>query len=229
MFFRNKTASFNDLSFAKDYHCHLLPGVDDGVDEMKASVQILQHMNEMGVHDVVLTPHINPEIYPGNTEQSLRERFGWFMSELPNSVSESMHITLGGEYMLVGGFEQRNPKDLLQMDSGKVLVEMSYYYISPVIEKAIFNLMMAGITPVIAHPERYVYLADSLSTLDRYHDMGATFQLNLFSLSGIYGPGSIRILEYLKQKGWYSYMGSDTHSIHHFDSMTKMKFPKRYL
>ncbi|MDO4949744.1 MAG: hypothetical protein Q4E55_06210, partial [Bacteroidales bacterium] len=121
------------------------------------------------------------------------------------------------------------PEELLQMEPGKVLIEMSYYYISPIIEKAIFNLMMAGITPIIAHPERYVYLADSLSSFDRYHDMGATFQLNLLSLSGVYGPASMRILDYIKRKGWYSYLGSDAHSLHHFESITSMRFPKRYL
>ncbi|MDO4949745.1 MAG: capsular biosynthesis protein, partial [Bacteroidales bacterium] len=107
IFFHNKRACFADLSFVKDCHCHLLPGVDDGADEMNASVQILQRMIDVGVGEVVLTPHINPEIYPNNTEQFLRKRFNRFISELPASVSGLVRISLGGEYMLVDGFEQR--------------------------------------------------------------------------------------------------------------------------
>ncbi len=229
IFFREKEACFTNLSFSKDYHCHLLPGVDDGVDDMNVSVQILQRMKDVGITDVVLTPHMNPEIYPSNTEGFIRGRFQKFLSELPSTLSHALQISLAGEYMVVDGFEHRNPEELLQIESGKVLIEMSYYYGSRTMEETIFNLMMAGIQPVIAHPERYLYLADELSVFDRYHDMGATFQLNLLSLSGAYGPASVRILSYIKQKGWYSYRGSDTHTLHHFNTISNMSFPQKLL
>lgn len=229
MLFFNKKHSFEELNFRKDCHCHLLPGVDDGIKTLDDSVKVLESMIESGIQDVVLTPHIYKELFPNNTEASLRVNFENFMNFLPISLKGKIRISLGGEYMVEEGFEHRNPKDFLQFEPGKVLIEMSYFYISHNIEESIFAVSMAGLTPVIAHPERYLYLSRSLETFERYHDMGAEFQLNLLSLSGCYGPESVRILDYLLKKGHYSYMGTDTHSVSHFNNITEIKFSEKLL
>lgn len=227
--FRKKTALFPDLNLTSDWHCHVLAGVDDGVRQLNDSISILKSMKESGIRKIMLTPHLNPEIFPDNTEESLKARFAEFMDSLPDDVKEGLDIRLAAEYMVVDGFEKRNPSDLLQVDTNRVLIEMSYYYPSRNMEDAIFNLTSEGITPVIAHPERYLYHAGTLNVFDRYHDLGAEFQCNLLSLKGVYGPASIKILEYIMNKGWYSYTGSDTHTVNHFESIKRMEFLKEYV
>jgi len=227
-FLRKKPATFGSLELTSDWHCHVLAGVDDGVGEIEESISILKSMKESGMTKVVLTPHLNPEIFPDNTEDSLRERFQWFVNALPADVRSGLELTLAAEYMVTEGFDQRNPDELLQIDNDKVLIEMSYYFPSQNMENAIFNLTSAGITPVIAHPERYLYYANSLPVFERYHDMGAQFQCNLLSLKGVYGPASIKILEYIMKNGWYAYMGSDTHASRHFESIRGMEFNSAY-
>jgi len=106
---------------------------------------------------------------------------------------------------------------------------MSYMYESKNMSQAIFNIVMAGLTPVIAHPERYLYLATNVTQFDIWHDMGARFQLNLLSLRGTYGPASIRIMEHLLRHNLYDMAGTDTHTVDHFHSIAAMKYPKRYL
>ena len=226
--FRKKPACFSDLKLTSDWHCHVLAGVDDGVKEIAESVSILQSMKESGMRKVMLTPHMNPEIFPDNTEDSLKARFAGFMESLPDDLKSGLDISLAAEYMVIDGFDSRNPSELLQVDKGKVLIEMSYYYPSQNMEDSIFNLTSAGITPVIAHPERYLYLADNLKVFERYHDMGAEFQCNLLSLKGVYGPASVKILEFIMGKGWYAYTGSDTHTKNHFASIRRMEFNKDY-
>jgi len=217
-------SSFRQLEFTSDCHCHLLPGVDDGVKNFEESVAALRRMKEMGISSVVLTPHVNPDVFPDNNETYLRSRFESFLASLPSELCSSVNLTLGAEYMIVQDFENRDLSELLQFKPGKVLVEMSYLYASPNIEQVLFAFSMAGITPVLAHPERYVYLARSLETFERYRDMGAEFQMNLLSLGGVYGPESMKILRYLQNKDWYSYRGTDAHSLATLEQIFGMNY-----
>ncbi len=227
--FKKKTAGFSQLEVKTDWHCHLLPGVDDGVQDISDSVQILRAMKASGITTVVHTPHFNPEIFVSNTEERIREAFARYLEALPSDCLDGMDIRLAGEYMVVDGFEERNMSELLQIEPGKVMIEMSYMYPSATIEQTLFNIGMAGLTPVIAHPERYLYYSGNMDTFERFADMGAQFQLNLLSLSGCYGPASVRILEYLLGRGMYSYVGTDTHTPHHFRNIAELEFPIKYL
>jgi len=220
-FFTKKT-SFASLNLTRDNHCHLLPGVDDGVQTFDDSVRILGMMEACGFRNVTLTPHINPEIFQSNTEDYLRRRYDEFISKLPETP---IRLKLGAEYMVIDGFENRNPLELIQFEDGKVLIEMSYLFPSKNIEDSIFNLTLAGLKPVIAHPERYLYFAGNLKKFEKYHDMGADFQLNLLSLTGAYGRESVRIMKYILKNGWYTYFGSDTHTVQHFDNVSHIVFP----
>ena len=56
-----------------DWHCHILPGVDDGVQTMEEALEILAKYDELGVKEVWLTPHIMEDI--PNATQHLKERF----------------------------------------------------------------------------------------------------------------------------------------------------------
>jgi len=227
--FKAKKGSFSQLGFTSDCHCHILPGVDDGSPGQNESEEMLRAMSALGISSVTLTPHLNPDIYPSNTEPFIRERYQQFIDSLPSDISSSMEVSLGAEYMVTGDFDSRDFSELIQFRPGKVLIEMSYLYVSPNIEQTLFELSMADITPVIAHPERYLYLAGKLHTFERYHDMGAEFQMNLLSLSGVYGPDSLRILKFIQKNGWYSYMGSDAHSTGTVRNISGMKFDRNIL
>lgn len=71
-----------------DWHCHLLPGVDDGVQTMEESLQILSLYEQLGVKDVWLTPHIMEDM--PNTTSVLKARF----EELKLFIKETSHCIL---------------------------------------------------------------------------------------------------------------------------------------
>lgn len=219
-----KKAGFDALEFAHDYHCHVLPGVDDGSKSVEESLGILREMVAMGFKSVVLTPHLNPDVYPLSNESIIRLRYEDFIKSLPSDITSAIEISLGAEYMVTQGFEDRDSAELLQFIPGKVLIEMSYMYPSKNMEQTIFNLGMAGLKPVIAHPERYLYYAHNVSVFERLHDMGAEYQMNAFSLCGAYGRESMTILDYILGKGWYSYISTDTHSVAHLKRLQDMSF-----
>ena len=84
-----------------DCHSHLLPGVDDGVQSMEESLQILREMEQQGIRRVWLTPHIMEDI--PNETLALQRKF-W---ELLQQYRGAVELKLAAEYMLDNLFEER--------------------------------------------------------------------------------------------------------------------------
>lgn len=208
----------------KDIHCHLLPGVDDGFQHASDSLNALSRMAESGCRELVFTPHLNPDVYPGVAESRHREVYEGFREQIPAELGVT--TSLAAEYMVVNGFEDRvssRADELLTYSDGSILVEMSYYYRSKNLEQVLFELNMAGLNPILAHPERYLYMADSLSDFDRIVEMGCRLQMNIMSLTGTYGRQSLCILDYLLKRDMYSFIATDLHSLNQLDRILAYK------
>ena len=195
-----------------DIHNHLLPGVDDGFQHPSHALAAIRRMAEAGCRELVFTPHLNPDVDPHMTEARLREAYGTFAPQIP--AEWGMATSLAAEYMVVKDFEQRaDDSSLLTYPDGSILIEMSYFFGSENLEETVFALNMAGRKPILAHPERYLYLADSLKTFNQLRDMGCRMQLNCMSLTGVYGPASLKILNYLLDNAMYSFIATDLHTM----------------
>ena len=165
-----------------DCHSHLLPGVDDGVQSMEESLQILREMEQQGIRRVWLTPHIMEDI--PNETLALQRKF-W---ELLQQYRGAVELKLAAEYMLDNLFEERLEKeDLLLLEEGKrfLLVETSYFNPPMDLLSVLQRIQKKGYYPLLAHPERYEYMQkEDYNTLKEEH---ISFQLNLPSLAGMYG------------------------------------------
>ena len=189
-----------------DYHSHILPGVDDGVQTMDEALEIIRLYEELGVKAVWLTPHIMEDI--PNTTAHLRDRF----AELQAAYTGGVQLHLAAENMLDNLFGERLEKnDLLPLgeNSDHLLVETSYFSPPMGLSNILFRIKAKGYYPVLAHPERYVYMSES--DYRQLIDMGVKFQLNLFSLSGAYGARIRKKAEWLMKNGFYDLLGSDVH------------------
>ena len=196
----------------RDIHNHLLPGVDDGFQNAESSLKAISRMASCGCREIVFTPHMNPDVYPEESEAHFREVYASFVPQIPPELGIRTH--LAAEYMVVNGFEERaeHPEELLTFPDGGILVEMSYFFRSGNLEQTLFELNMAGLNPILAHPERYLYMAGSLRDFEKFQDTGCRFQMNFASVSGKYGPESIKILSHLLDEGMYSFVATDLHS-----------------
>ena len=191
-----------------DCHSHILPGVDDGVRHLEESLQILGRYEEMGFKAVWFTPHIM-EDFP-NTTSDLRSRF----EELKEAYHGSLELHLGAENMIDNLFEKRlEDNDFLPMGprADHLLVETSYFTPPYGFHSTLEKVMSLGYYPVLAHPERYVYMGPK--DYDRLKEMKIQFQLNVFSLAGYYGSPVRKVAETLLKKGYYDYAGTDIHSV----------------
>ena len=188
-----------------DCHCHLLPGVDDGVQEMDETMQILEVWASLGVKEVWLTPHIMEDI--PNEPEELRKRF----ETLTGTSTGTIELHLAAEHMMDGPFSKRLEKgDIMPFDNEKLLVETSYYTPPMNMGAIIERIKEKGYEPLLAHPERYQYMDDS--DYKMWKQRGVLLQLNLPSLVGAYGPMVQRKAEWLLKEGMYDYSGTDTHS-----------------
>lgn len=201
-----------------DWHCHILPGVDDGVQSMEESLQILAEYERLGVKEVWLTPHIMEDI--PNTTENLRERF----AGLKTAYQGSVLLNLASENMLDNLFEERLEKnDLLPIgkDGKHLLVETSYFNPPMGLNNILLRIKAKGYYPILAHPERYLYMNEN----DYLHlrSMNIHFQLNQFSLFGLYGKDVQKRSKALQKLKTYDYIGSDLHAMKVLNNILQFK------
>ena len=195
---------FNGLT---DWHCHLLPGVDDGVQTMKESLEIIRMYEQLGVKSVWLTPHIMEDI--PNTTTYLRERF----AELQAAYSGTVELHLAAENMLDNLFKERlEENDVLPLgeNSDHLLVETSYFNPPMNMSGTLERIKAMGYYPILAHPERYLYMGEN--DYRQLKEAGVKFQLNISSLLGMYGRHIQTKAAQLLKRGMYDLTGSDLHS-----------------
>ena len=205
-----------------DFHCHILPGVDDGVQTFEDSARILSVYSELGVRKVFLTPHIMEDV--PNRPDGLKARFQELKDFLEKGGVKAPELELASENMMDNLFAERlASRELLTLGGEHLLVETSYYNPPLNLQETLFQVKSAGYRPVLAHPERYIYMEDR-----DYADLkkkNFLFQLNLSSLSGFYGSTAQKKAEILLKKGYYDFAGTDLHRYSMLSSYRKVKLP----
>ena len=213
--------------FAKftEHHCHILPGVDDGIKTMEDALTLLAFYEKCGIRQIWLTPHIMEDV--PNETRHLQQKY----DELKANYKGNIKLHLAAENMLDNLFEERlSKKDLLPLGSNKdyLLVETSYFNPPMDMHAILESIRSNGYHPILAHPERYMYM--DLKEYKRLKDAGILFQLNLPSLAGMYGKTVQKKAEQLLKLGYYNLSGTDTHRIAQFEHLAKIaKFKQEHL
>jgi protein-tyrosine phosphatase len=209
-----------DFSILKaDMHSHLLPGIDDGAPDLETSLKLVRGMRDLGYTKLITTPHIMWDMYR-NTPAIIVEK----LELLRNAVKENgidVEIHAAAEYFLDDHVEQLLKKNdpLLTISKKMVLAEFSLAYPSHGLKDILFEMQMQGYQPVIAHPERYIYLEKTRDFYDELKDIGCLFQLNILSLTSHYGRSVNELATYLIKKGYYDLVGTDLHHARHLDGL----------
>jgi tyrosine-protein phosphatase YwqE len=221
LFFRNKKSKEPvDYSFiGVDMHSHLLPGIDDGSPDLSTSLDLIRGMQSLGYSKLITTPHILSGMYPNTREGILAK-----LDELKQVMGEagiSIELHAAAEYYLddhVAALLKQN-EPLLTIQENWVLCEFSLAFPSHGLKEIMFELQMQGYQPVIAHPERYIYLQQSKDFYDELKATGCLFQLNILALAGHYGKSVQELAQYLIRKGYYDLLGTDLHHFRHLEAL----------
>jgi protein-tyrosine phosphatase len=208
-----------DLSFiGVDMHSHILPGLDDGSKTLEDSVKYVKELHQLGYRKLICTPHIISDIYP-NTPATIQPAYDLLVAQLA-AEQIPVEIQFGAEYMVNSDFEAMLKNEKLLMLSGNyILIEMSYMAPSPNMKEVVFELIMKGLKPILAHPERYSYYHNRFSSLEYFLDAGCLLQVNLLSLLGNYGKEVKEMAEYLIENKLIAFAGTDLHHDRHLAAM----------
>lgn len=197
-----------------DLHNHILPGVDDGARDFEESLALLRVFAKQGCHALALTPHIRPGLFP-NAENDLRGRFAELTSRA-QAAGIALELHLAAEYYydseLIDSLLAGRKKALSFDSSGKyVLLEFEGLNAPVNLKEVLFELKMAGVTPVMAHPERYPFIGKDLRVVESLVEGGMLLQGTLRPLVGFWGYGARRQLKRLLEARLIHLISSDIH------------------
>jgi protein-tyrosine phosphatase len=194
-----------------DIHCHILPGVDDGAQTLKDSLELLRMAHEDGVSAVILTPHYRGH-YRKNTPEILRRHYEALCAEV-RKVLPGMELYLGNEAAWERDLGEKiaEGRVLTMHGSPYVLLEFGFGIMRSQVTDGVMDVVSCGYTPIIAHVERYDIFRKDKTLVDEVLSMGALIQLNADSVLGKRGFGSKRFCHRLLKQGKAHFIASDAH------------------
>ena len=195
-----------------DIHSHILPMVDDGASSVEMALEMLDKAYRDGSDAIVLTPHFAYEYDFINPYFKIKELF-----EDLKYIAEKEHIPielyLGCEYLYTDKqsfIEQL--KDITTINQTQyMLMEFFFDVEEDDILDAVDIVLEHHLIPIIAHPERFDVIQNSISLIEEIIDKGALLQLNKGSVLGRYGRIAKETALYLLDNHYISFVGSDAH------------------
>ncbi|MCF6330755.1 MAG: hypothetical protein L3I99_04330 [Sulfurimonas sp.] len=210
-----------------DLHSHLIPGIDDGSKTMEESIELIKRLKSFGYNKIITTPHIMMHRYP-NSSANIKDGLAAIRERL-NQEQIDIKIEAAAEYYLDEHLMDLVAQyDILTFGKNYLLFEMSYINHPVNLEDMVMVMIEAGYTPVLAHPERYVYMSKNFSKYAALKALGVHFQLNINSLAGYYSDEVQKIAFQLVDAGMINFVGSDTHRMHHLDTLKSVIKSKVY-
>ncbi len=216
--FRKRHSLRTLLPDGVDTHCHLLPGVDDGVPQADEALEMIASMKKLGMRGCICTPHISRR-FPKNNPTALRHAFRQFQQEVA-AEHPDFTLQLSAEYMPDEHFIRRIEQEeiLPWLQPEMILVELSIVCPLRGWADLLIELLHRGHIPVLAHPERY-HRHLSEQDLLYLHRLGVRFQGNMGSLGGFYGRSAQERCRWLLAAGLYFRWGSDSHRLKAFRAL----------
>ncbi len=196
-----------------DIHTHILPHLDDGAQKMEESLQMAQIAVEDGIRQIIATPHVIRGLYENKKEEILAR-----VSRLNSRLEEEgipLSIGPGAEYRLEADLAQKlNRGELLTLnESGRyLLVELPDTFLPEFTADVLYHIQLAGVTPIIAHPERNMVFGREPAQLSAFIRRGMAAQLTTGSIMGLFGSQAKKISKELIKDGLIHIIASDAHS-----------------
>lgn len=195
-----------------DLHSHILPGIDDGAKDLEMSLEMARIAVADGIHTMACTPHIYPGMYMNDAAGIARAR-----SRLQAELDErgiALKLVVGADVHLVPGLLEGLRAGLIPTLHGSryLLLEPSHTMPPPRFEDLVFNLVAAGYTPVITHPERLTWIETHYAAFVRLIGQGALMQVTAGALTGAFGPRAKYWADKFVVDGHAHILATDAHS-----------------
>ena len=196
-----------------DIHMHLIPGVDDGAEDIMMSQLLLLRAREQGIYRIFCTSHSEAFDY---SAEIVRDTFRK-LAACTEGAYPDIKLYLGCEVYCEARImdcvlSNLNSGHYPTMNGSKsVLMEFSMWT-DPTDSVACVEAMVnGGYKPIIAHMERYMYLCDNMDLVDRFRELGALIQVNVYSLFDEDKDSVKNWARRLVQERKVDFLGTDAH------------------
>ena len=195
-----------------DLHHHLLPGLDDGSKSMEDSVAMAILAAADGITHVVCTPHANGRYTydPAANEAKLTELRGLLAGE-----KVALTLGMGCDFHLSYDNIQAAKDDPTRYainGKGYLLVEIPDYGLPRGLTEIFYELQLAGLTPILTHPERNPTLQADMARMEEWLRGGVLVQVTGDSVRGSMGKQAERMAHHLLAQRWVHFLATDAHN-----------------
>lgn len=194
-----------------DIHCHILPAIDDGPDDLHTALEMFSIAEKDGITQIVATPHYRHGGSPTlkdieNTIQTVRGALD------RKGIAVQLH----------GGADIRLSYELLEGMSKREIptIGNSRYFLlelpdlmPPHLDNFLFEVRVRGYVPVITHPERNYGLLSAPQKIGPLRAAGALFQITAMSVTGKLGRQVRKFTEHLLKIHFVDFIATDAHSV----------------
>jgi protein-tyrosine phosphatase len=228
----NKQSKLTTHNATTDWHCHILPGIDDGATTIDESLEMARKLRDAGFTKICCTPHLITGVYENSTTK-IKSRIEQLQQQL-TAATVDVKLLAGAEYYLDEYLLNLLDDPLPLGDSKQLLIEIPGQAQIEYVKETCFRIQQSGYTPLIAHPERCSLLEPQSSDpvkkslwgslfnakqttqnsalLDYLREIGCKFQGNLGSCAGMYGNRVRDKAITFMRSGLYDCFGSDAHT-----------------
>ena len=200
----------NNVAVA-DLHTHILPGIDDGAASLSEAIDLLYEEQKQGVTDIVFTPHFNIQETTIDEFLSKRDKsFEQLLKEIEKHPSlKNLNLHLGAEVKYNPNLIYNDIFDLCIRGTSYLLLELTTSHPFN-FEQTVLWMLSKGISPILAHVERFEYITSNSKLLEDLLYAGVVFQCNASSL---YSKRLGKRVKKLLKHGYVQLLASDTHNM----------------
>ncbi len=217
-----------------DWHCHLLPGIDDGPSTIDEATEMAMALQKAGFTEVYCTPHLIKGSYDADDDAVLSS-LAVLQKKLQKENIE-LNLISGREYYLDEFIFDYLKKPLTMGDTRYIMMEIPNHIPLKFIQEVSFRIKCKGFIPMIAHPERCHHLAlpetpktswakifgsligkkesgsNQQNVLNYLVSIGCAFQANMGSFAGWYGANVKKQARLMRERNIFTHYGTDLHS-----------------
>lgn len=196
-----------------DLHCHMLPGIDDGPQEREVSLAMARCAVADGIRFTACTPHIYPGLYE-NDLAGIEAAVDRFRADLAEA-GIPLQLGFGADTHLAPGLARSIAEGRVPTLCGSryLLLEPPHHVAPPRFAESVFELMAAGLVPVITHPERLSWIENHYAVFGDLVRQGAWMQITAGSLTGRFGRRPQYWGERMLDEGLVHILATDSHHI----------------
>lgn len=165
-----------------DIHSHIVFEVDDGPKTIEDSRALLEESYRQGVRTIISTSHRRKGMFE-TPEAKIEENFKQ-VQKLAKEIADDLTVLYGAEIYYTSDILDKLEQGKIPRlaDSQYALIEFSMITPYKEIHTALSNVLRLGVTPVVAHIERYHCLENDEKKVRDLINMGCYTQINSSSV-----------------------------------------------